>query len=203
MVAIILPNLNGEVFITANIGAALGFFLFGGWFTGQLSHLIGPRKRWWLVLCNFVQSCLVLTAAILQHQHGTRIHGPVAIVVVALLSFASGSQVVQSRSLTMTEISTAMATAAWVDLMIDRDMFALKNRGRNRRLAFLLALFLGAIMGAGIYKTAGSSIAVFVSAGGKFIVAIMYCFNSTDRPTEDDVEHGSLHSRGYERTEPK
>ncbi|KAI1330272.1 hypothetical protein F5Y16DRAFT_33573 [Xylariaceae sp. FL0255] len=188
LLAIVVPWLNGNVFIAANIGAALGFFLLAGWVTGQISHIVGARMRGWLVLCNFIQSILVLIAAILQLMYGTEKDGRVALVVVGLLAFASGSQVVQSRSLQMTEISTAMATAAWVDLMIDPKLFTLKNRPRTRRVMFLFALALGSVVGAGIYRTAGSAVAIFVSAAGKLVVSIMYLFNSTDKPKEADVE---------------
>src|SRR5688572_30583940 len=154
--ALILPQLNGDMFITSNIGMALGLFLGAGWLTGQLSHRIGPRKRWWLIICNLIQASLVLAAAAMQYRHGIAIEGPHTLVVIGLLAFASGSQVVQSRSLSMPEISTAMATAAWVDLMIDKQLFTIKNRPRTRRVAFLLSLALGALLGAVIYRSAGS-----------------------------------------------
>ncbi|KAK8089558.1 hypothetical protein PG997_004519 [Apiospora hydei] len=193
MLAIVMPSFDGEMFITANIGAALGFFLAAGWLTGQLSHLVGARQRWWLVLCNFFQACLVFAAAAIQHVYGTELRGSAAVTAIALLAFASGSQVVQSRSLAMTEISTAMATAAWVDLMMDPRMFRVRgNRPRDRRVSFLLVLILGCLAGAGIYKTAGSAAAIFVSAAGKMLVTIMYLFNGAERPKEEDAESGSL-----------
>ncbi|KAI0175551.1 hypothetical protein GGR52DRAFT_537175 [Hypoxylon sp. FL1284] len=182
MLAILLPHLNGEMFITANIGASLGFFLLGGLATGQMSHFIGPRTRLWLVGCNFVQSCLVFAAAALQYTHGANLSGKDAVVVVTLLALASGSQVVQSRSFRMTEISTAMATAAWMDLLIDPALFQVKNRPRTRRVLFLSTLILGSLAGAGIYRTAASWVAILVSAVGKMLVTGMYLFNSTDKP---------------------
>ncbi|KAI0483259.1 hypothetical protein GGR56DRAFT_686501 [Xylariaceae sp. FL0804] len=207
MLAIVLPELNGEQFITANIGAALGFFLLAGWVTGQVSHIVGPRRRGWLVVCNLLQTCLVFAAAVIQLRAGggrfvvteregtttttttTRQRpdpsGPAAVAVVALLAFASGSQVVQSRSLKMTEISTAMATAAWVDLMIDPGLFGLRNRPRTRRVCFLLTLAAGALVGAGVYRTVGSAPAIFLSAAGKLLVTVLYLFNRAERPDGD------------------
>ncbi|KAI1436737.1 hypothetical protein GGR50DRAFT_692927 [Xylaria sp. CBS 124048] len=190
LLAIVLPWLDGDNFYVSNIAAALGFFLLGGWVTGQISHIVGPRMRLWLVCCNFIQTILVFAAAAIQHRYGLKHSGPIAVIVIALLAFASGSQVVQSRSLQMTEISTAMATAAWVDLMIDPKLFKMENRPRTRRIMFLLALAAGSLLGAGIYRVSGSAVAVFVSAGGKFVVTIMYLFNGPDKPrdTVGDVE---------------
>lgn len=171
------------MFYTANIGVALGLFLAGGYLTGQLSHIVGPRLRVWLVLCNLMQTAMVFAAAALQLRYGVRHTGPRDLLVIALLAFASGSQVVQSRSLRITEISTAMATAAWVDLLIDPHLLAIreKNRPRNRRLFFLITLVVGSLVGAGIYKAAGSAVALFVSAGGKAVVTAMYLFNGAEK----------------------
>ncbi|KAI8632221.1 hypothetical protein F5Y19DRAFT_420028 [Xylariaceae sp. FL1651] len=182
LLAIVIPWFDGEMFFTANIGAALGFFLLGGWVTGQISHIVGPRVRIWLVCCNLIQTALVFAAATLQFMYGTEPVGAVAVMVVGLLAFASGSQVVQPRSVQMTEISTAMATAAWVDLMIDPKLLQIQNRPRTRRVMFLLALAAGSLVGAGIYRAVGSAVAIFVSAAGKFVVTIMFLFNSADKP---------------------
>lgn len=184
-----MPEARDEMFITSNIGAALGFFLAGGWLTGQLSHIIGPRCRLWLISCNFVQTCLVFAAAGIQYVHGAELHGPTTLYAIGLLAFASGSQVVQSRSLAMTEISTAMATAAWVDLLIDPHLFSLhKNRPRNRRAGFLVSLFVGSLVGALIYKSVGSATAVVVSAAGKLLVTFMYLFNNSEKPKVESAE---------------
>ncbi|RFU74892.1 duf1275 domain protein [Trichoderma arundinaceum] len=179
--ALVIPKLNGDMFYTANIGTGLGVFLVAGWLTGQLGHVVGPRKRWWLILCNLVQTCLVFGAAAVQYRYGVHDHGPTAIGVVALLAFAAGSQVVQSRSLAATEISTAMATAAWVDLMIDRKLFVMDNRPRTRRISFLIALVVGGLIGAVIYRTAGSEAALAVSGGGKGLATLLYIFSGTEK----------------------
>lgn len=171
-----------------NIGAALGFFLLGGWATGQISHIVGARMRLWLVGCNLLQSALVFIAAALQFRYGVVPQGGAAVMVVGLLAFASGSQVVQSRSMKMTEISTAMATAAWVDLIIDPKLLRAQNRPRTRRVMFLLALAGGSLAGAGVYRTAGSAVAVLLSAAGKLAVSIMYLFNSAEKPRKTEVD---------------
>ncbi|KAI1352996.1 hypothetical protein F5Y01DRAFT_278419 [Xylaria sp. FL0043] len=188
VLALVLPWLDGDNFYVSNIGAALGFFLLGGWLTGQVSHVVGPRMRLWLVCCNLLQTLLIFAAAALQLRYGVIPQGKVAVAVVGLLAFASGSQVVQSRSMKMTEISTAMATAAWVDLVIDPKLFQARNRPRTRRIMFLLALVAGSLLGAGIYRVAGSAVAVFISAAGKFVVTVMYLFNSADKPRKIEGE---------------
>ncbi|KAM3546605.1 hypothetical protein ARSEF1564_000438 [Beauveria bassiana] len=179
--AIVFPQANGDMFVTPNIGMALGLFLGAGWLTGQLGHMVGPRKRWWLILCNLLQTTLVFAAAAVQYKFGVNDRGWSALAVIGLLAGASGSQVVQSRSLAMTEISTAMATAAWVDLIIDQNLFVVKNRPRNRRVAFLISLIVGCLIGALIYREVGSATAIAVSGAGKLVVTIMFIFTNAEK----------------------
>lgn len=179
-IALIISQIEGDTFVTANVGMSLGVFLAAGWLTGQLSHVIGGRKRWWLVSCNLLQTALVFTVAGIQYRYGSSDRGPVALGVIALLAFAAGGQVVQSRSLRITEISTAMATAAWVDLVMDGKLFVLHNRPRNRRLAFLIALAVGSLVGAAVYRQLGSAAAIAISAAGKLLVTILFLFSPAE-----------------------
>ncbi|RDA85204.1 hypothetical protein CP532_2365 [Ophiocordyceps camponoti-leonardi (nom. inval.)] len=187
-IALIISKLDSETFVTANIGMSLGVFLGAGWLTGQLSHEFGPRKRWWLVWCNLLQTVFVFAVAGLQYRYGRVDRGPVALGSIALLAFAAGSQVVQSRSLRMTEISTAMATAAWVDLVIDPKLFALHNRSRNRRVAFLISLAVGSLVGAVVYRQVGSAAAMVVSGAGKLLVTVLYLFSPAEDKRQTEVE---------------
>jgi uncharacterized membrane protein YoaK (UPF0700 family) len=178
--SIALPELGDDLFVTTNIALSLGLFLAGGLITGQLSHVIGPRSRMWLILSSLVQTALVFTAAQVQYAYGVSLKGPQASAVLILLAFASGSQVVLPRSLAMTEISTAMATAAWVDLLIDPQLWGLKNRSRGRRAAFLAALFAGSFAGAFMYRNVGSASALVVSAVGKLLVTVLLLLNESE-----------------------
>ena len=80
----------------------------------------------------------------------------------------------------MKEISTAMATAAWVDLLIDKELWRLKNRPRDRRVLFLATLVVGAFAGAGIYRHFGPQWSILVSGVGKLVVTFMFLFNGRE-----------------------
>lgn len=190
MLAIAMPEMNGDWFLTANIGMALGLFIAGAYVTGQLGHIIGRRRRLWLLFCNLMQTLMVFAAAGIQSAHGTDLGGPSTLGCIALLAFAAGSQVVQSRSLEMTEITTAMATAAWLDLIIDRDLFAAKNRPRNRRAAFLVSLVLGTLAGAYMFKHVGSPAALAVSGAGKFLVTLMFFVSPAEQEQQEKRKTG-------------
>lgn len=127
-----------------------------------------------------MQTALVFGAAATKFTHSIKKDDAWALGALACLAFASGSQVVPSRTFKITETSTAMATAAWTDLMVDARIFSLRNRARDRRLLFLLTLVAGSFVGAGIYRTAGSAWAICVSGIGKLVVMVLFMFNRRD-----------------------
>ncbi|KAK4170225.1 hypothetical protein QBC43DRAFT_348654 [Cladorrhinum sp. PSN259] len=187
VIAIVLPEFNGQIFDTANTAVALGFFLAAAYLTGQIANILScARNRLFLITCNLIQTALVFAASALQHIHGVTPRGSHTLFAIGLLATAAGSQVVQSRSFKMTEISTAMATAAWVDLVIDKDLFKKQNRGRNRRVAFLLTLALGTLAGAFVFKKIGSPAALAVSGAGKGLVTVLWFFASGEKKTEEN-----------------
>ncbi|KAK3995510.1 hypothetical protein QBC44DRAFT_320606 [Cladorrhinum sp. PSN332] len=197
VIAAVLPEFNGQIFDTANTACALAFFLAAAYLTGQVANLNIPgsqtqlaRNRLFLVTCNLIQTALVFAAAGIQYAHGVSPRGKHTLFAIALLAAAAGSQVVQSRSFRMTEISTAMATAAWVDLVIDKDLFAKQNRARNRRVAFLLTLALGTLAGAFIFKKLGSPAALAVSGSGKGLVTVLWFFAEGEKEIDEKKTEG-------------
>jgi uncharacterized membrane protein YoaK (UPF0700 family) len=177
----------GKIPIPLNlIAVSLSMFIVGSSIAGQLGNLAGVRQRWWLLLNNFFQMLLFLTASMLQTRYSGWDSGPrsteldtgaVSTGVVTLLAFAAGGQVALARSLNMTEITTANATSCYVDLMIDKRLFERKNRRRNRRILFIASLCGGSFAGGFAYQKYGSSITLFISAVGKVAVTIMLFFN--------------------------
>ena len=174
-------GLGGDIFSIANIGVSLSFFVVGVLSLGQISNLLGVRKRWWLLLSSLIQTVLVFVAAALQYRSGVSNNDKVGKIIIALLAFSSGGQVAMARSLKITEITTAMATAAYVDILIDTRMLACDNRPRNRRLFFLVSLVAGSFAGAGSYKKLGSPFVLLISAVGKSIVTGLFLFNRRSR----------------------
>jgi uncharacterized membrane protein YoaK (UPF0700 family) len=168
-------------------------FVLGGFIPGQLGNYVGPRKRWWLIFTSVFQTALVFAATAIQYAGPNTVQdtGPTALAVLSLLAFSSGAQVAMARGLQITEITTAMATAAYVDIFIDEKLFTKRNRRRNRRIAFLLSLFAGSFAGAFAYKAHGSAFALVVSGVGKAAVSISLMVNKgtmEDKKREFRVE---------------
>lgn len=184
--AIGVAGLTNDLYSFPNIGVSLSMFVAGGFVLGQLGNLVGVRKRLWLLISNLIQTTLVFCALIIQYSRPIRQDGPAAVAVIGLLAFSSGGQVAMSRSLKITEITTAMATAAFVDVVVDPDLGKLKNRLRNRRVMFLVMLVAGCFVGAFAQREVSSSFPILLCAIGKALVCVGFLFN---RPiVADDCE---------------
>lgn len=179
--AVGITGYRSEFFHMRNAIVSLTTFIIGATLAGQIGNVLGARRRLLQVISQIIQVCMVLGAAWIQFAHGTRQSGPWARGAITLLAFSSGTQVATARAFKMTEISTAMATAAWVDLVIDPQILATWNRPRNRRVAFLITLAVGSYAGAYMRRNVGSPIALVVSACGKALVIPMLLMARADR----------------------
>jgi len=129
-----------------HLAVSLGFFCTGVFVAGQFAnHFDAQNTRWWLLLSNIVQTAMVLLAALINllFHTGEEILTAPVLCTIGLLAFSSGAQVAMSRQLSVPEIPTTQATAAYVDLFVDPRIFGSENRSRNRRVAFLIALIVG------------------------------------------------------------
>lgn len=173
---------NAPLFAISTIGVSLGFFSLGVIATGQTANHFGiGQTRGWLVLSSALQTILVFIAGSLQLHYSDSV-GPdttIGRILVGLLAFSSGSQVAVVRGLKITDITTAMATAAYIDIFIDPKLFAKlsENRARNRRVLFLSMLVAGSFAGAGIGARTNFGVAVLVSAAIKTLVTFLFIFN--------------------------
>lgn len=187
LLSIMAAGLTHGAYSFAIIGASLGSFIGGGLIMGQMGNYFGSRKRLWILFSSIVQTGMVYGAAGIQYSFPLRPHGPVAAGVMTLLAFASGAQVAMSRSLRLTEITTAMATSVYVDVVVDPAILKLHNRRRNRRILFLGMLTAGCFAGAFAQKNVGSGFTIILSAIVKSLVTALFLFNR--HIAKSDVEN--------------
>ena len=191
LLATVVAGLTGILVPLPNIGVSLAMFLAGGLIMGQIGNIVGRRRRLWLLLSSTLQTAMVFEASAIQSlndEHGRKSYD---IGVIALLAFSAGAQVAMGRGMEMPEITTAMATAAWVDLVIDPGILAKRNRPRNRRLLFVCALLAGSFVGAFAYGRVGSAFVLLMAGVGKTIVTGGFLINKE--------EAGVLRDKGDKR----
>ena len=171
-------NIGGGIVNLKHVGVSLGTFVGGGFLFGQLGNFCGSEKRYWLLLTNMFQTALVFAAAGM-HSHTDAAGGSNSydLGIIALLAFASGAQVALARSVHIPEITTAMVTSAYIDLLIDPRITKKHNRSRNRRFFFVFCLVLGSFIGAIAYRYVSPALALYLSAIGKAVVCIAMLFN--------------------------
>ncbi|CAO3674320.1 unnamed protein product [Umbelopsis ramanniana] len=175
-----------SLFHIPNIAMSLGMFLAGAIITGQMGNYIGGRRRGWQFVTNLAQTVMVFGAAGIHFAHDVEQTGKWALAIVALLAFSSGAQVAAARAFRVPEITTAMATAAWVDLVIDPKLLGTNNHSRDRRALFLASLIAGSFAGAFLYSKIGSPCALVVSASGKTLVTAMMLLPKRSQLNRED-----------------
>ncbi|KAK3677334.1 hypothetical protein LTR78_002872 [Recurvomyces mirabilis] len=176
VLAVALAGGVGELFDPANVGASLGAFLLGALATGHLGLVFGRRRRVWQFTVGLAQTMMVLGAAWIQFGHGANESGVWPRAALALIATASGSQVAAARAFQIPEITTAMATAAWVDFIIDENLLLWRNRSRNRRALFLFVLVAGSFAGAYARAGIGSPKAIIISGVLKGLATLLILF---------------------------
>lgn len=146
--------------------------------------------RWWLMASNLLQTALMAAAAGLQAASND-LRPQYGKAALAMLALSSGAQVGMVRALKITDITTAMATAAYIDIFIDPSLFAglTCNRQRNRRVGFLSMLIMGSFVGAVAYRYVGSAATLGICAGIEGVVTGLFLLN---KGTEEEGEKVDL-----------
>lgn len=187
LISIMAAGLASGAYSFAITCSSLGSFIGGGLIMGQLGNYFGPRKRLWLLVSSLLQTAMVYAAAGIQYSFPKKRHDAVAAGVMTLLAFASGGQVAMSRSLRLTEITTAMATSVYVDVVVDPALLKIHNRRRNRRILFLCMLTAGCFAGAFAQKNVSSGFTIILSGIVKSLVTGLLLLN---RPiAKNEVEN--------------
>ncbi|OCT46915.1 hypothetical protein CLCR_02497 [Cladophialophora carrionii] len=122
---------------------------------------------------------------------------------IALISFQAAGQVTLSRLLGVIELPTIVLSALYHDFSADlyriRDSWqksssvweflAVHEKRQEKRVACIMALFTGGIVGGEMYKsTAGMGGALWLASGLKFAIAVGWFFWRKDKDSSDNGE---------------
>ena len=167
---------------------SLGSFLIGAFVTFRISTWLGPMRRSVLAGNFAVQGLLIVLAAAITSTDlipkdnlstlADAVLDNVRLVgALPPLAFQSGGQIIVSRLLAYNELPVNVLTSTYADLMGDKDLFKLQNVKRNRRLAAVFWLLVGAFSAAWMMrKGPGIVAALWLGAAVKLAVAIAVFF---------------------------
>ncbi|CAF1424749.1 unnamed protein product [Adineta ricciae] len=83
-----------------------------------------------------------------------------------------------AKNVEVPEITTAVLTSTYIELLIDPKLFQWKNKARNRRLAYIIVFIVGIISGSYMHAKLGTANTLTLAACVKAIVTISFFFNS-------------------------
>lgn len=169
---------------------------WAGCFTFSKSRHLAPQRKATLSISFLFQAGFILTAAALaqtnivpafgeaflsptpshaaEAAHLANEDNPLALLPLALLAFQFGGQIVTSRILGFNEVPTNVLTSLYCDLLSDPALMAGvgANPKRNRRVAAIILMLLGAIIGGWLQRSsAGMSAALWIAGGIKVVIA--------------------------------
>lgn len=172
-------------------------YLVGVFFTFRLTSYLVPRgaasNRLYLTFLLGTQSVLPLisaalvTADLVPHNRAGQASSAASnatvledVRIVSLLpplAFAAGMQISTSRLLGFNELPINVITSTFADIMGDKALLSAHNVKRNRRVASVVNLLVGAIASGWIMRSSGGmGAALFVAGGIKALVALAAFF---------------------------
>ncbi|RAL10304.1 YoaK family protein [Aspergillus homomorphus CBS 101889] len=161
---------------------SISCFLSGSFCFSRAGRWLGPTRRGTLFASFMAQVALIVIAVALiqaglipqpassdvsSHQH----HPLLDLIPIGLLAFQSAGSINSTRSLGYNEIPSVVITSVYFDIASDMNIFAGKNVKRNRRVAGVVMLLIGAIVGGWLNRSDGGMASTFwLAAGIKFLI---------------------------------
>jgi uncharacterized membrane protein YoaK (UPF0700 family) len=132
---------------------SLAAFLVGAGGGGMLASRMADRRPQHLARALSIETLLVGAAAVVAAAVDVHANGPSGDVVIALLAVSMGARNATVRKLAVPDLTTTVLTMTLTGLAADSRLFGGSGKGSTRRVAAVLAMFIGALTGALLQKT--------------------------------------------------
>lgn len=149
---------------------ALAAFLAGGIVGGRLSRRHAKSGAHLLAVTTIVKIFLMLGSAALAWRLAT--DGLIAYTIVAVLAISMGLQNAVVRSLGVPDVTTTVITQTLTGIAMDSGFAGGDNVRWRRRVASVVVMFLGALIGALLIFRFGSAAALLAAALTLAIVSV-------------------------------
>ncbi len=158
--------------VTASL-TSLGVFLVGAVTAGRASKRITGRRRL-LITAMATEAILVGAAAVVAYLASTVGTGWGRYTVIALLAFAMGVRNAVIRHLAVRDMTTTVLTQTLTGLAADSSLAGGTNPRAGRRSAAVLAMAVGAFIGAALYLHQGAALPLVIAAAATAGTAVVF-----------------------------
>ncbi|KAI4240340.1 MAG: hypothetical protein L6R42_011531 [Xanthoria sp. 1 TBL-2021] len=169
---------GSDSFKWARSGVSILSMMLGSFITGRVYAAIGPTRRSTLIASFLLQALCIFIAAILVQTDAvpeTNATDKIVLIAIPFLAAQSGAQIATAKSLGFSELPTTVLTSTYNDLASDTNLLAWDNPKRDRRVASVVMMMLGAVGGAWLVKGTGTFTTVlWLGAAVKVILAFSW-----------------------------
>jgi uncharacterized membrane protein YoaK (UPF0700 family) len=162
-------TLRSIVALAAFMAGAAGGGCLGTTFSG------GSRRRWLLTVAS-VEGGLLLIAALVALGYDRTTHEPAVSLyaLIVLTAVAMGSRNATVRLLAVPDLTTTVLTLTLTGLAGDSSLAGGQNTRWGRRVASVLAIALGAAVGAVLVTSVGLAVPLALTAVVVLLLTIVY-----------------------------
>jgi uncharacterized membrane protein YoaK (UPF0700 family) len=160
--------------------ASLGSFLVGAASAGRITLRIDSRRRW-LLAAMVIEGVLAGGAAVVASSTSTIGSGWPRYAVIVLMAFAMGVRNSTIRRLAVPDITTTVLTMTLTGLAADSTLAGGNNPKAGRRTAAVVAMLVGAIIGAVLFLHQGATIPLAVVAVMVLAAAFVFARSASSR----------------------
>ena len=200
---VFVANMTGNtVFLGFAVGGAPGFeipryvvallaflmgALAGGWVANAFAQ--STRRRWLLTVAA-AETILFWAAAVvaIQYDAGSLSPSLRLFTLIGLTAVAMGLRNATVRRLKVPDLTTTVLTLTLTGLASDSSLSGGENRNWRRRIAAVLAIFVGALIGAVLVRTSGLVVALAITGAVVLVVTLAYAAHPASRAKAAEPE---------------
>jgi uncharacterized membrane protein YoaK (UPF0700 family) len=165
--------------------ASLGSFLVGAACAGRMSLYIGSRRRW-LLAAMAIEGVLAGGAALVASSTSTIGSGWPRYAVIVLMAFAMGVRNSTIRRLAVPDVTTTVLTMTLTGLAADSTLAGGTNPKVGRRTAAVIAMLVGAFVGAILFLHQGATIPLAGVAIAVLAAGVVFARSPSSRLLDPD-----------------
>lgn len=192
---------GNTVFLGFAVGGAPGFevpryvaallaFLVGALAGGWIANVfIGSTRRRWLLSVAALETILFWGAAVvaIRYDAESLLPAPRLFMLIGLTALAMGLRNATVRRLKVPDLTTTVLTLTLTGLAADSSLSGGENKNWHRRVAAVLATFVGAVIGAMLVLTSGLVVPLVITGAVVLGVTLVYSLHPASRVRAEET----------------